>query len=197
MRDVKAASSSLHQASWRLARWAAAGVLVIAGVATVFSAHSQEHHGGPGMGGPGGMFGGPPDRMGRGLDRMLDGLGVTDAQRTQIHQIEKAAAGDMHSQHEAERSLHQRGVQIFTAPTVDAAAAESLRQEMSAQREQASKRGLQAMLDIAKVLTPEQRARIGARIQEREAMMKDRMERMQRMHPDHGQKMAPLPAPQK
>jgi Spy/CpxP family protein refolding chaperone len=190
----------LHGAR-RLAPWAAVGALLIAGVATVFAAHAQGPHGGPEMGGHGDpgmmMFGGPHDRMGRGLDRMLDGLGVSDAQRDQIHQISKAAENDMRAAREGERAMHERGVQIFTAPTVDAAAAESLRQQMVAQHDQASKRMLQAMLDIANVLTPAQRAKIGDRIKEREAIMKDRMERMERMHRDHGQTPAHLPPPQK
>jgi Spy/CpxP family protein refolding chaperone len=43
---------------------------------------------------------------------------------------------------------------------------------------------MQAMLDVAKVLTPEQRATIGERMRDRQARMEDRMQRMQRMHKD-------------
>jgi Spy/CpxP family protein refolding chaperone len=73
---------------------------------------------------------------------------------------------------------------IFAAANVDAAAAESLRQQMLAQHDQSSKRVLQAMLDISKVLTPEQRAKMGERMQQREVAMKERMEREQREHRD-------------
>ena len=62
------------------------------------------------------------------------------------------------------------------------AAAESLRQQMMAQHDQASRRVTQAMLDVARVLTPEQRAKLGERMRERQAIMKDRMERMEREH---------------
>jgi periplasmic protein CpxP/Spy len=51
---------------------------------------------------------------------------------------------------------------------------------MLAQHDQASKRVLQAMLDVSKVLTPEQRATLGERMKQRQAMMQDRMQRMQR-----------------
>ena len=51
-------------------------------------------------------------------------------------------------------------MQIFSAPTVDAAAAESVRQQLMAQHDAASRRTLQAMLDISRVLTSEQRAQI-------------------------------------
>jgi Spy/CpxP family protein refolding chaperone len=71
-------------------------------------------------------------------------------------------------------------MQVFAAPSVDAAAAESLRQQMLAQHDQASKRMLQAMLDVSKVLTPEQRAKVGERMKQRQAVMQDRQQRMQR-----------------
>ena len=58
------------------------------------------------------------------VDHMLDGLNATDAQRTQIRQIAQAAAADLKAQREAGRALRDKGMQIFTAPTVDAAAAE-------------------------------------------------------------------------
>ena len=137
-------------------------------------------HGGMGHG----MMGGSPAHMRRMIDHMLDGLNATDAQRGQIKQIAQAAAADMKTQREAGRGLRERGMQIFTAPNVDPAAAEALRQQMMAQHDQASRRITQAMLDISRVLTPEQRAKIGERMKERATRMHDRMERMQKEHPE-------------
>jgi Spy/CpxP family protein refolding chaperone len=138
------------------------------------------------MGG-GMMFRGSPEHMSRRIDRMLDGLGATDAQRSQIKQIAVAAATDLKAQAEAGRGLRQRAMQAFTAPTVDAAAIEQVRQQMLQQHDQTSRRVTQAMLDVARVLTPEQRVRLGERIRDRQASMEDRMkrmhERMQRMEP--------------
>lgn len=163
-------------------RWMMISVLVIAAAAVAVSAEAQERS--PGMGGGGGhgmmMFGGPPEHMGRRIDHVLDGLNATDAQRTQIKQIAMAAAADLRAQREAGKGLREKSLQIFAAPNVDAAAAESVRAQMQAQHEQASRRTLQAMLDVSKVLTPEQRARLGERMKERGAMMKERMDRMQR-----------------
>ncbi len=130
-----------------------------------------------GMGGGGMMFGGSPERMGRMIDHMLDGLNATDAQRTQIKQIAAAAAADLKSQTQSGRALRQRGMQIFTAPAVDAAAAEQVRQQMLQQHDQMSRRVTQAMLDVARVLTPEQRAKIGERMRDRQARMEERMKR--------------------
>jgi Spy/CpxP family protein refolding chaperone len=136
------------------------------------------HHGG--MGGPG-MMGGSPERMGRMIDHMLDGLNASDAQRSQIKQIAAGAAADLKAQHEAGRALRQRSMQAFTAPTVDAAAVEQVRQQMLQQHDQMSRRMTQAMLDVARVLTPEQRARVGERMRDRQARMEDRMKRMESM----------------
>jgi Spy/CpxP family protein refolding chaperone len=144
-----------------------------------------EHHGmggmHDGMGGGGMMFRGSPEHMGRMIDHMLDGLNASDAQRSQIKQIAAGAAADLKAQHEAGRALRQRSMQAFTAPTVDAAAVEQVRQQMLQQHDQMSRRMTQAMLDVARVLTPEQRARVGERMRDRQARMEDRMKRMESM----------------
>ncbi|MBX3621041.1 MAG: Spy/CpxP family protein refolding chaperone [Rhizobacter sp.] len=145
-----------------------------------FARHAMHAPRGGDFGGPG-LFMGRPEHIARGVDRLLQGLNATDAQRTQIVQIAQAAASDLRAQHEAARGLHERGLALFTAPVVDARAVEALRQERLAQHDQASKRMTQAMLDVSAVLTPEQRARLGERVQQREARMKERMqERLQR-----------------
>lgn len=190
MHDLKAARAP--QSRPFAMRFAAIGVLVVAAAGAAISVRAQAQ----GMGGHGRapgpgmmmMFGGSPEQIGRAVDHMLDGLGVTDAQRGQIKQIAIAAATDLKSQHEAGRALRDQGMQIFAAPTVDAAAAESLRQQMLTQHDQASKRMLQAMLDVSKVLTPEQRAKMAERMKQRQAAMKDRMEREQRAHSPRPQK---------
>ena len=135
------------------------------------------HHGTDG----GMMFGSSPERMGRMIDHMLDGLNASDAQRSQIKQIAASAAADMKASAEAGRGLRQRAMQAFTAPTVDPAAVEQVRQQMLQQHDQMSRRMTQAMLDVARVLTPEQRARLGERMRDRQARMEDRMKRMESM----------------
>jgi periplasmic protein CpxP/Spy len=139
------------------------------------------HHGGDMDGGM--MFGGSPERMGRMIDRMLDGLNASDAQRSQIKQIAAAAGADLKAQAQAGRALRQRSMQAFTAPTIDPAAVEQLRQQMLQQHDQMSRRITQAMLDVARVLTPEQRAKIGERMRDRQARMDERMQREQHEPP--------------
>jgi protein CpxP len=167
----------------RWKRLAAGAALALAATVT-FTAWAQPGPGGPGhhggFGAPG-MFMGSPERIGRGVDRVLNGVNATDAQRAQVKQIVQQAAADLKAQREAGRGLREKSLQIFTAPTVDAAAAESLRQQTLAQHDAASRRTLQAMLDISRVLTPEQRAKLGEQMAQRHQRMQQRMqERAQR-----------------
>lgn len=137
--------------------------------------------GGPGMGGPG-MMGGGHGMMWDGTrmsDRMLEGLDATDAQRAQIRQITQAAAADMKTQFEAGRALREQGLAIFSAPAIDPAAAESLRQQMVAHYDQMSQKTTQTMVAIANVLTPEQRAKFAERVKLRGEQRRDRMQRQQ------------------
>jgi Spy/CpxP family protein refolding chaperone len=131
------------------------------------SMHAERHgsmgeHGGFGPG----LFHGSPERIERGVDRMLDGLKATDAQRTQVKQIAVATAADLRAQHDASRDLRERQMQVFSAPVVDANAVEQLRQQMLAQHEQMSRRVSQAMVDVSRVLTPEQRTALMQRVRD-------------------------------
>jgi protein CpxP len=156
----------------------AAGALLVAVLGTAaLSSWAQGMHGGPGMHeGPGmGMM------AGRGLDRMLDSVNATTDQRAQIKKIADAARADLRAQHEAARGLHQQGMQLFTQPTVDANAAEQLRQQMMQRHDAASKRMLQAMLDISRVLTPEQRKQLADKMAQRRDMMERHMHERQQL----------------
>jgi Spy/CpxP family protein refolding chaperone len=123
-----------------------------------------------GMGGMGGMAMVHPRQM----ERMFDSIGASAEQRAQIRQIMESARTDLKAQREAGRALREQGQALFTQPTVDARAAEALRQQLLAQHDQASKRTLQALLDVSRVLTPEQRKAITDRLAERRAMMERR-----------------------
>lgn len=141
-------------------------LLAVAGTLAV-SAWAQHGPGrGGDFGGPG-LFMGRPGHVGHAVDRLLKGLDVTDAQRAQIQQIAQAAAIDLKARHAATRGLREQGVQLFTAPVVDARAVEALRQQTLAQHDQASKRVTQALLEISQVLTPDQRKALAERIKQR------------------------------
>lgn len=143
--------------------------LALAAAGAVFSVSQAQPMGGPMMGGhhmAGPMFGG-----GRMLERMLDGVNATPEQRTRIQEIMRNALADQQQQRQARRALRDQALTLFTQPTVDARAAEALRQQMLQQHDQASRRWMQAMLDASAVLTPEQRATLAERMKQRREMM--------------------------
>ena len=102
--------------------------------------------------------------------RMLDAVGASADQKARIHEIMGRAHDDTRQQHQADRALHEQMRALMAAPQIDAAAAEGLRQQMQARRDVASKRHLQAMLDVSAVLTPEQRQKLGEQARSRQDM---------------------------
>jgi Spy/CpxP family protein refolding chaperone len=158
--------STLH--GWRLLL-ATAVVAIAAGASQAAMANPHGGLGGPDGhpgGGRHGMMGGPHQ-----VERMLSSVNATPEQRAQIQQIMQAARTDMKAHHEAGRKLREQSQAVFAQPTVDARAAEALRQQMLAQHDQASKRKMQVMLDVSRVLTPEQRKTLAERTDKRRAMM--------------------------
>lgn len=140
--------------------------------------HTMHHgmKGGDGGFGGHGFFAGSPERIDRGVDRYLKGVDATDAQRAQVKQIVRAAAADLKPIHETVRGLRTQGMQLFTAPVVDARAVEANRAQVLAQQDLASKRITQALLDISAVLSPEQRAKLAQQAQARHERMEEAMQ---------------------
>ncbi|EHR70557.1 P pilus assembly/Cpx signaling pathway, periplasmic inhibitor/zinc-resistance associated protein [Burkholderiales bacterium JOSHI_001] len=178
------------KASTRPGAWAhrgTAAVALLALAATAWQVAQAQPDGGPGHpgghgglglhGGPGGP-GGPGALDGRMMERMLDDVKASPEQRSRIQDILKAARQDLHQQHEDSAGQRDTALLLFTQPTLDAAAAEAARQQMLAEHDRGSKRMMQALLDAAAVLKPEQRAQLGQRLQQRrELMQRHRSER--------------------
>jgi periplasmic protein CpxP/Spy len=164
--------SKVHKSGWGIARTVSTVVLAVAaaGVVVPLVAWAMPGDAPAGMGrGNGGPF------MGRMLDHMLDDVDASAAQREQIKQITDLAQADMKAQHAAGRALRDQALALLTAPTLDATAAEALRQQMLAQHDQASRRMMQAMLDVGNVLTPAQRAKLAEKMKRHRGMMAHRM----------------------
>lgn len=128
-------------------------------------------HGGQGMG----MMEG---RMG---ERMLDSVNATAEQRAQIKQITERARTEMKAQHEAGRALREQGMKLFTQLTVDANAAEALRKQMMQQHDQASQRRMQTLIEVSRVLAPEQRKQLSDRMSQRRDMSQRHMQERRSM----------------
>jgi periplasmic protein CpxP/Spy len=140
-------------------------------------------HGGPMAGGP--MMGGPMGdgsmMMGGMLNRLLDQVNATAEQRAQIKQITDAAAAEMRTRHEAGRAMREQVMTLFAQPTVDANALEALRQQQREMHDSASKRMMNAMVEISRVLTPEQRRQMAEHMKQRSEMMQRHRQERQRI----------------
>ena len=184
---MKNPSISVLDAAGRAGRWlaASAGALALAG-ALMTSAQAQPvaapaatdgmgHRGGPqhAMAHRGGHDGHGHGMAHRAMlsDRALDSVGASAEQKTKVHEILTRAHEAGRQQQLGERALHEQMRGLMSAPQVDAAAAESLRQRLQAGRDAASKRHLQAMLDASAVLTAEQRQKLAQKGQARREMM--------------------------
>jgi periplasmic protein CpxP/Spy len=121
--------------------------------------------GGPGMGAGHGAH-----MAGRGIERLLDLVNASADQRTRIKGIMQSAHNDLKTQQQNGQALRDQQRSIFAQPNIDARAAEAVRAQMSAQRDAASKRMLQARLEVAGVLTAEQRRTLADKMAQRRAM---------------------------
>jgi Spy/CpxP family protein refolding chaperone len=119
----------------------------------------------------GGMMGGAGMRPGAHMDRMLTEIKATPEQRAQITTIMNAAQTDLRTQADAGRAMHLQMQQLLSQPVLDANAIETQRQQMSAHHDQVSKRMTQALLDGARVLSPDQRKLLADRMAQRRGMM--------------------------
>jgi Spy/CpxP family protein refolding chaperone len=155
--------AATHTASRALRMLAVTAVVAIS---TTALQTAQAAPGGYGERGGWSMNGPGPRHM----DRMLDSVDATAEQRARIKQITEAGRADMKAQREQGQSLREQSAALFAQPNIDARAAEALRQQMLAQQDQASKRRLQTMLDVSRVLTPEQRQKLANKMQQRRAM---------------------------
>ena len=153
---------------------ALAGGLMLPAAATPPGGPGAHHAAMGGMGGMGGMVMAHP----RLLERLFDSIGASAEQRAQIRQIADTARADLRAQREAGAPLHEQARALFVQPTIDEAAVEALRRQMLARHDETSKRWMQALLDMSRVLTPEQRRALADRLAERrETMQRHRAER--------------------
>lgn len=193
--------------------WMLGSVLVIGAAAAAFSVSAlagghRGPHGGPGA--QGGLHGEACMHEGRGgqpaggmmgdarhLDRLLgDTHKLTDAQRTQIRDIQTQARADLKTLHEQDRTPMPYGMSLLAEAKPDAAAAEKARQQMLARHDKVSQRMLKAQLDIANVLTPAQRAQLATAMKARQERMSERMNaRAEHRGAHHAERAASQPVP--
>ena len=97
----------------------------------------------------------------RRMQRILDRVGATPAQRDQIRAIWTGLRPQLRAERVQHKSLRQQMVAALTAPTINAAEVERLRKLSMASADKVSALFTQGMVASAQVLTPEQRKLAG------------------------------------
>ncbi|WP_119353219.1 Spy/CpxP family protein refolding chaperone [Azohydromonas sediminis] len=181
--------SSFDRASVsRRARWALAAVPLVAALLAAAVLPAQAHGGMGPHGRHDGAVAGPMGLplAGRGLERMLDRVDASAEQRAQIRAIVDAARKDLEPLREQQRALREQALALFAQPQVDANAIEAQRQQMLRQHDEVSRRTTQAMVDVARVLTPQQRATLAEHVRQRREMMQRHWQERQRLDAPRG-----------
>jgi periplasmic protein CpxP/Spy len=147
-----------HFGLWLLGPAVAALAL---GGASISAAHAQSAGEGqePGMDGTdaGAMAGG---FMARRMERMLDKVGASASQRTQIEGIWNGLRPQLKALHQQHGAVRQQIVGALTAATINASSVEQLRQQSMALIEKTSSLLTQGFVQTAQVLTPDQRRQV-------------------------------------
>ena len=102
----------------------------------------------------------------RRLERLLDKVNATPAQRTQIEGIWNNLRPQLAANHQQHMTLHQQMVAAFTAPTVNPTQIEQLRQQTMSLDNQRSQVFTQGLVQTAQVLSQTQRQQAEAAMQE-------------------------------
>lgn len=143
---------------------------VVSGVAAalvigVLSVSAAQARGGGGGFGGGGFGGGMAFRM----QKVLEKVNATDAQRAQIKGIWEGLRPQLEANHEQHAALRKQLTQAMTAPTIDPAAIEKLRQQSVQLMDKSSTIMTRGFVESAKVLTPEQRKQVAEELEKRRA----------------------------
>lgn len=105
----------------------------------------------------------------RRLEKLLDKVNATPAQRSQIEGIWSNLRPQLVANHQQHMTLHQQMVAAFTGPTVNPAQIEQLRQQQMSLENQRSQVFTQGLVQTAQVLSQAQRQQAQAAMQEARA----------------------------
>jgi len=101
------------------------------------------------------------------LQRLLDRIDATEEQETRILAIAGKAFDDLEPYRAEREKAHATARELLTQTTIDRNAVEALRATQAQTFDAVSKRFTQALVDIAEVLTPEQRTALADHIARR------------------------------
>lgn len=101
------------------------------------------------------------------FERVMDEIDATDEQQDKIWAIVDKTRAELRPMGREFRQSRQEVVEILGAATIDKAAVETMRAERIAAIDEASKKAVAALIEAAEVLTPEQRTKLVAEMNER------------------------------
>lgn len=134
----------------------------------------------PGMFHGRGGFGGPPPMQGEDPMRILQGVQLTPDQQTQVHKILEANHASLHDLFDQLHAAQDALATALLGPgNVTAADVKPLLDRTLQIRQQLAQHGLEAVLQVRAVLTPDQLAKAAARrarMKELEAQMRALLE---------------------
>jgi protein CpxP len=136
-------------------RWKWLLALPVAGVLAFPALRASADWGGGPGGGEMGHFGG-----GRRMAKVLDAAGASDAQRAQIKAVWTNLRPQLQALHEQRAKLREEMRKALTAPTIDTAQVDRVRQQEVRLAEQGSTLITQGIVKSAQVLTPDQRQKV-------------------------------------
>ena len=153
----------------RVWRQSAVALVLIGGGFALGAASVATAHGNMGGGGMGGWHHHGPrvgtiQHMVRGA---LDNVGATTAQEDKVHDIIAKASTDLDKDGDDKGGMKKQVLELMKAPTLDRAAFDKLRADKVAGIEAKSKTIEDALFEAASQLSPEQRTKLVANVQER------------------------------
>jgi periplasmic protein CpxP/Spy len=129
----------------------ALGAAGLAGAA-VMGDHMGWHHRGPNLG-----------RIQNFVRMALDSVAATSDQEAKVHDIVASAFTDLAPKPEDRAAFAKQAVDLLSGPTIDKAAVERLRGDYVSRQDARSKRFVDALMQAADVLTPDQRTKLADR----------------------------------
>lgn len=144
-----ARSGQVHS-SWGGRRWFRRGVLLLILPLGALACHHRNHHDDL-------TEAEAKERAADHVDDAMDWLDATDAQKQQVTQVVSAAIPDAMGFREEQRALRTEFQKELKAPSVNATALEDLRVRFMKLADAATTRGLRVIVDVANILTPQQR----------------------------------------
>jgi Spy/CpxP family protein refolding chaperone len=141
---------------WRKWGWVVLAAPLLLGGVTYRATQAQAQGFGSGEDGGPAMH----QHMQQRMDRILTAAGATDSQKAQIKAIWAGLQPQLKAAHQDHAKLRQQIEQAMTAPNIDTAAIEKLRQQSVQAMDRTSALFTQGMVRSAQVLTPDQRQKV-------------------------------------